>query len=282
MIRFAYNTIGATNHRLSDAIDLIADAGYQGVTVTIDCNHLDPFSEASAAQIDVLAGALEAADLAVVLDTNARFVLDPRQRHEPTLLTPSPDGRKQRIELIRRAIDIAKRCRGEAVTFTAGKITRSVSEANAGSWLLEGLKEVAEMAAAEGVVVALEPEPGHLVGSLDDFRLVRDALKQMTDAPLMLALDVGHVALSGERSAHQAIKEFSSLLASVAIGDMKTGVHAHLPPGEGDIDLSATLLALRDVGFEGLVSVKLPRDSHRAHEVIPASLEFLLEHLPSD
>ena len=43
-LRFAYNTNGAANHRLDDALALIADAGYDGVAVTLDIHHLDPFA----------------------------------------------------------------------------------------------------------------------------------------------------------------------------------------------------------------------------------------------
>ena len=44
-LRFAYNTNGAANHRLDDAIDLIKGAGYDGVALTLDIHHLDPFAE---------------------------------------------------------------------------------------------------------------------------------------------------------------------------------------------------------------------------------------------
>ena len=43
-LRFAYNTNGAANHRLDDAIRLIADAGYDGIALTLDHHHLDPFA----------------------------------------------------------------------------------------------------------------------------------------------------------------------------------------------------------------------------------------------
>ena len=34
-LRYAYNTNGAANHRLDDALRLIADAGYAGVALTL-------------------------------------------------------------------------------------------------------------------------------------------------------------------------------------------------------------------------------------------------------
>ena len=44
-MRFAFNTNGAANHRLTDALDLIADSGYQGVALTLDHHHLDPLAD---------------------------------------------------------------------------------------------------------------------------------------------------------------------------------------------------------------------------------------------
>ncbi|MEM0907606.1 MAG: sugar phosphate isomerase/epimerase family protein [Pseudomonadota bacterium] len=282
MLRFAYNTIGCAHHARRDALDLIAEAGYQGVTLTLDVHHMNPLDEDYEAAAERLAADLKAADLAVAFDANARFLLDPRDRQEPSLLSPQEDGRARRVDLIKRAIRICKICDGEVVSFTAGRVRRNVSQANAGAWLLDGLTQIADYGVSEGVNVALEPEPGHIVSTLDDFTLVRDATKQMTQSPLRLSLDVGHTMITGERSPHQAVKEFSSVLALVSMADMRTGVHAHLPLGEGDMDLPLILATLQDVSFGGLVTVKFPRDSHRADVLIPRSSDWLTENLPSD
>jgi sugar phosphate isomerase/epimerase len=282
MLRFAYNTNGCSNHRLDDALELIAEAGYAGVSLTLDVHHFDPFAEDYEAKAERLAGRLAALDLALVVETAPRYLLDPRERYEPTLLHPSQEGRARRIELLRRAIRICRICGGEAVAFSAGRPRRGVSQQDAGVWLLDGLKQVAELAAAENVVAALEPEPGHIVATLDDFKLVRETLKQMTDAPLKLALDTGHCLVTKDREPQMAVKESASVLGAVGIEDMKRGVHEHLPFGEGDLDTTAVLAALEDIGYEGLVSVELDTHSHRAHETIPQSIDWLLDNLPSD
>jgi sugar phosphate isomerase/epimerase len=41
-LRLAFNTNGLAHHRLDDAIDLLADLGYDGVALTPDVQHLDP------------------------------------------------------------------------------------------------------------------------------------------------------------------------------------------------------------------------------------------------
>lgn len=282
MLRFAYNTNGCSNHRLDDALELIAEAGYQGVALTLDHHHLDPFGERYEAEAEVLAKRLADLDLALVVETGARYLMDPRQKHEPTLLHPTEEGRARRIDFLSRAVTIGRICGAEAVSFFSGRPKRGVSPDKAGAWLLDGLAKVADLGAAAGVTVALEPEPGHMVATLDHFGLVRDTLKQMTDAPLHLALDTGHCLVTGERDPAAAVREFAPVLGTVAVEDMKRGVHEHLPFGEGDMDIPAILAALAETGYENLVSVELSRESHRAHEMIPAALAVLQDSLPSD
>lgn len=282
MLRFAYNTIGCANHSLVDALDLVSGAGYQGVVVTLDVHHMNPLADDYAAAAERLAGELAGADLAVTVDTGARFLLDPRNRYEPSLLSPSEEGRARRLDLMRRAIEIAGILNAEAVTFTAGRLRRNVSASNAATWLLDGLTQIADQAAKAGVAVALQPTPGHMVATLDDFMAVRETVKQMTDAPLHLSLDLTHVAATGERAPHQAVKEFSATLKAVSVSGADKGKPAHLPLGKGDLDVAATLGALRDVDYEGLIAVKLPELSHRADEEIPAAIDWLLDHVPSD
>ena len=92
-LRFAYNTNGAANHRLDDAIDLIKGAGYDGVALTLDIHHLDPFAEGWATEAGRVASRLEKLELGSVIETGARFLLDPRAKHEPTLVTADASAR---------------------------------------------------------------------------------------------------------------------------------------------------------------------------------------------
>jgi ribosomal protein S12 methylthiotransferase accessory factor len=58
---------------------------------------------------------------------------------------------------------------------------------------------------------------------------------------------------------------------------MPRGRHEHRAPGEGDMDLPAVLGALAGVAYDGLVSLELSRDSHRADVLVPAALAALRE-----
>ncbi|MBL6078329.1 sugar phosphate isomerase/epimerase [Belnapia sp. T18] len=269
-LRFAYNTNGAANHRLADAIALIAEAGYDGIALTLDFQHLDPLEEGWVARTEALARELRTRRLGCVIETGARFLLDPRHKHEPTLLTPEPAGRARRIAFLQRAIDIGNILQAEAVSFWAGVPRPGVDRGEAGEWLLEGLAQVTDYATRRGVTPALEPEPGMLVETLDDWARLQPHLPGLT-----LALDLGHCLVTQEREPPAAVREFAAQIGTVAIEDMRRGDHTHLPFGEGDMDIPACLDALEEVGFARLVCVELSRESHRADRMIPQSLDWL-------
>ncbi|ORE96056.1 putative isomerase [Stappia sp. 22II-S9-Z10] len=282
MLRFAYTTNGCAYHRLDDALELIAEAGYQGVALTLDAHHFDPLADDYEAAAERLATRLKALDLGVVIDTAAPYLLDPRDASEPSLLHPTDEGRARRVDLVRRAVDIARITGAEAVTFSTGRRRRAVSQENAGAFLIDGLTKVAEIGAAAGIPVALEPVPGDMIGTLDDFALLREALKPMVDVPPVLSLNAGHCLVTNERDPASAVKEFAPVLAAVSLADMVRGIHTHRPFGEGELDLAGVLKALDDAGYEKLICVDLPHQSLSAHETIPAMMDILQENLPSD
>ncbi len=267
-LRFAYNTNGAANHRLDDAIRLIAEAGYDGVALTLDIHHLDPFAQDWAAEAGRIASLMERLDLACVIETGARFLLDPAAKHEPTLISADAAGRARRIGFLKRAVEIGAMLDSEAVSFWAGVPKPGVDHGEARRWLADGLREVTAFAIEAGIVPCLEPEPGMLIETLDDFAAL--------DVPgLKLALDTGHCLVTGEREPADAVRAFADRIGTVAIEDMKRGVHVHLPFGAGDMDVPGVLAALEEIAFGKLVCVELSRESHRADVMIPQALEYL-------
>jgi sugar phosphate isomerase/epimerase len=280
--RFAYNTNGVSNHRFEDALRLISDSGYDGVALTLDHHHFDPFAPDLQRRAGTLAALLDRLGLDVVVETGARFLLDPRAKHEPTLISPHEEGRARRLDFLRRAVDICAACRGEAVSFWAGVPQPGVDAESSWHWLVDGVARLSDYAASRGVVAAVEPEPGMRVETVDDWVRLRREVARLGAAPIRLALDVGHLLVTQERVPADAVREFAPVLGTLALEDMKRGVHEHLPFGEGELDVPSVLQALLDVGYGGLVCVELSRDAHRAHTMVPQALEWLRAQLPSN
>ncbi|GIJ78411.1 Sugar phosphate isomerase/epimerase [Micromonospora phaseoli] len=269
-LRFGYGTNGFANHRLDDALAVIADLGYTGVALTLDHDHLDPFAPELARRVDAVAGRLAALGLAVVIETGARYLLDPWHKHAPTLLHDDPT---LRVEFLRRAVAIGADLGAEAVSFWAGVRPDPVAPPVAWERLVAGCAQVVEAAEVAGVTLGFEPEPGMLVQDLADWRRLRQALG---GPPCFgLTLDIGHCRCLEPQPVPDCVRDVAGHLVNVQIDDMRRGVHEHLEFGVGEIDFPPVLAALREVGYRGLVAVELPRHSHAAPAVAARSLDFL-------
>ena len=274
-LRYAYNTNGAANHRMDDALRLMAESGYQGAAITLDHHHCDPFAPDWRSEAERIARLLEELQLGAIVETGARFLLNPRAKHEPTLVSPEAEGRDRRVAFLQRAIDIAAIWNADAVSFWAGVPRPGVEEKDAHEWLAEGLERVLDHGASAGVDAAFEPEPGMLIETCGEWERLHAAHPR-----LKLALDTGHCIVSQDIDPADAIRRYAAHLGTVAIEDMATGVHMHLPFGEGDMDIPSVLSALGEIGYERLVAVELSRESPRAHQAIPESIAYLTEHAP--
>ena len=262
-LRYAYNTNGTGRHRLDDALALIAEAGYDGVALTLDHHHFDPLADGWEHRAKALRRRLDELGLASVIETGAHFLLDFRHKHEPTLISAAHPGRARRLDYLRRATDIAAIVGSESVTFWSGVLKAGVERSDAVEWLHEGTRAAVDYMLSRNVVPAFEPEPEMMVSTVDDYAALVRAVPEVK-----LALDLGHVLVTEEREPEAAVLEFGDRLATVHLEDMKRGRHEHLAFGTGDMDVGVALDALRSVKFEGLVCVELSRDSFRADVMI--------------
>ncbi len=269
-----YGTNGFSNHNLDDALAVIADLGYTGVALTLDHDHLDPFALDLAPQIEHVSARLTALGLnRVVIETGARYLLDPWHKHSPTLLSDEP---APRIDFLARAMRIASDLGADCVSFWSGVST--VDTDLAWARLRDGVAAVLEEATRLNVRLAMEPEPGHLVQQLSQ---VLDLRKELGDPELLgVTLDVGHCVAVEPVDAAECIRIAGPLLWNVQLDDMLPGVHEHLEFGQGQLDLEATLGALGETGYTGLAAVELPRHSHAAPDVARRSIEALRNAMP--
>ncbi|MFF8092386.1 sugar phosphate isomerase/epimerase family protein [Streptomyces sp. NPDC016675] len=272
-LRFGYGTNGLTDLRLDDALALLADLGYDGVGLTLDHMHLDPLAEDLAARTRRVAHRLDALGLDVTVETGARYVLDPRRKHGPSLLDPDPGDRARRADLLVRAVRVAADLGAHAVHCFSGITPPGTDAETAWKRLADALGPVLDAAADAGVPLAVEPEPGHLLATLADFHHLRRLLGD--PGQLGLTLDLGHCQCLEPLPPADCVRQAAPWLRHVQIEDMRRGVHEHLPFGDGEIDFPPVLQALADTGYQGLTVVELPRHSHAGPRFAELSLPFL-------
>lgn len=268
MFALGYNTNGLAHHRLDEAMELVAELGYEALALTPDVGQLDPFrcTKEEVARARQLARDL---GLRLVVETGARFLMDPRRKHFPTLLESQPDQRRRRVEFLQRCLDLAVDLGAEVVSIWAGAAPDGSTAASdpariEAHWdhLCQGISEVLDHGKGSGVSLAFEPEPGMFIERPGEYEALLGRLGASAEA-LWLTLDVGHLVVTGDLPTSSIIRAMAGRLRNVHLDDCPSGVHLHGSFGSGDLDLVDTLNALIEVGYDGVASVELSRDSHR-------------------
>jgi sugar phosphate isomerase/epimerase len=273
-MRLGYNTNGLAHHRLVDAIHLLADEGYESVAITLDCGALDPYQDSASLEREANAvrAALDRRGLARVIETGARYLLNPRKKHDPTLMDPDPGRRELRLDFLHRAIDLAKSIQAEAVSIWSGQPPLPVDEEIGMERLTAALKPLLERAETAQMSLAFEPEPGMFIDTLERFARIDERIRH----PLFhLTMDLGHAHCLDDGDPAALLAQWRSRIMNIHIEDMVRGVHEHLMFGEGTMDFQAIGQALRGIGYQRGVHVELSRHSHMAVDAVRSAMSFL-------
>ncbi|NOY29754.1 MAG: sugar phosphate isomerase/epimerase [Planctomycetes bacterium] len=271
-MRIGYNTNGLAHHRLPDAIRLLASLGYRSVAISIDHAALNPYQENFERQLDETRRLLDELNMASVIETGARFLLDPLHKHQPTLVSPKSAGRPRRVEFLRYAVDIASALGSDCVSLWSGVLPTGDSQQDGFRRLVEGLQIVLEYADRQNVTLGFEPEPGMLINTMASFA---ELVEQIDSPRLGLTLDIGHLHCQGETPLEDYIRRWKDKLVNVHIEDMRAGVHEHLMFGEGEIDFSPVIAALAEIDYQGGLHVELSRHSHLGPSAAKQAYAFL-------
>ncbi len=114
-------------------------------------------------------------------------------------------------------------------------------------------RELVEQAESRGVTLAVEFEPDFIVG---DTPALHRLFAEIPSPCLQANLDLGHAFLCDPEPL-AAICSLRGRIAHGHVENMAAGIHHHLPPDEGEMDLRAYFAALRDAEFAGLMALDL-------------------------
>jgi D-psicose/D-tagatose/L-ribulose 3-epimerase len=161
------------------------------------------------------------------------------------------------VERAKKFVDLAARFKSNNLLLVLGEYIwqREVIPPEAQwQWAVENTRKIADYSAERGIEVALELEP---------FRLsLLNNVKEMVrfiddcDHPAVKAnIDVSHLVLADVSPAELATLKGKA--AHVHISDCDGKVHGDLPPGRGVVKFSPYLQAIKDLDFDGSVSLEL-------------------------
>src|SRR6202171_3823657 len=257
VMQLAFSTNAYLKFSFSEAARRLAAIGYPGVEIMADVPHAWPAC--------LLAGQKQAirqslADHGLTVSNINAFMMhaisDPRQPYwHPSWIEPDRHYRQIRIDHTRRSLTLAHELGAPCITTEpGGPVEQGASWSAALGLFVESLKPVADHAEKEGVLLLIEPEPGLLIETADQFL----EMMQHIDSPAVgMNYDVGHAYCVGEDPA-TTIPRVAKYIRHFHLEDIAaTRVHQHLIPGEGAIDFAAVFKAIRAMSYAGWITIEL-------------------------
>ena len=255
-MRLAFSTNAYLNFSFADTVRRLAGIGYRGVEIMADVPHAWP-AYLLPEQKQAIRENLALNNLAIsnINSFMMHAVNDHRQKYcHPSWIEPDVNYRQVRIDHTKRSLTLAREIGATCITTEPGGPLEGRPWAECLKLFVEMLKPVVEHAEKEKVMLLVEPEPDLLIETADQYL---EFASKIQSPYLGLNFDIGHSYCVNDDPA-ATIKRLGKLIRHVHLEDIAaTRVHHHLIPGEGVIDFAAALTALKDIGYDGWVTIEL-------------------------
>ena len=256
-MQLAFSTNAYLKYPFDEAARRIALLGYQGLELLADVPHAWP-----AGLLEVQKRGITKAmkDNGLAFSNINAFMMNAVNDHRqpywhPSFIEPERHYRQVRIDHTRRALSLCAELGAPHITTEpGGPLAPGQSRQEAIDLFVEVMKPLAEHAESLGVLLLIEPEPGLLLETTDQYLEVAERL----NAPSIgLNFDVGHAFCVSE-VLPRSIAKLAPHIRHYHLEDIAASrVHHHLVPGTGAIDFGEVVTAIRATGYDGWLTVEL-------------------------
>jgi sugar phosphate isomerase/epimerase len=214
----------------------------------------------------------------------------------PDFTHPDADERRRQVERQKAAIDLTRRLGGRYCRTLSGQRHPGLSRAEGVARTIEGISRALDYAAPRGVVLCMENHYKDGTWRFPEFAQPEDIfleiLERIESADFGVQYDPSNALVGGydpllflEKVKHRVVSMHASdrflapgaTLADLAVGDGAQGYAAALTHGEtgkGSNDYDTIFRILREVAFEGWISIE---DGMNGLDEIARSAAFLKE-----
>jgi len=256
-MKLAFSSNAYLNFSFTEACTRVRQAGYAGIEIMADVPHAWPAYLLPEQKLKIKR---TITDNGLSISNVNAFMMnainDHRQKYwHPSWIEPYQPYRQVRIDHTRRALDLAKELGAPCITTEpGGPLEPGQSWEDALHLFCESLRPVADHAQAIGVPLLIEPEPGLLLETAAHYERFASVFQH---PGIGLNFDIGHMYCVGDDPA-SAIHQLARHIQHVHLEDIAASrVHHHLVPGEGAIDFKPIIQALREIKYQGWVTIEL-------------------------
>ena len=238
-MKLAFSTNAYTRHSLFEALEGIKRAGFAGVEILADVPHAYP-PQIDAKLTKQVSDSLARLELAVSnINCNCSFGYwkdaPPEPYFEPSLISPNPKHRADRIAMIQRSLQFARDVGARNISITSGRMLPGMPPDKAARQFAESIKPILDRADAVGVAVGIECEPGLFLEYVAE---LREWINRLNHPRFGANLDIGHSQVIGESIPHE-VEALRGRIWNMHVEDIPGRKHYHMIPGEGTLDWSS-------------------------------------------
>jgi len=258
--------VWAPAYPMEETIKRLSKIGYDGMEVGCAAPHAWPYY-LSAEKRKEIKGLLDKNNIKI-----SSMLPAPGGGPGVNPASATKEEREWTVKHYKDIIDLAVDLGCSTVLYLAGWFMFGTRQRDAWKYSVESLIEIAEYAKTKDITMMVEPQAAdsNLVESADD------ALNMMEDAGLpniKVMFDIFH-ALYRNEVPTDYIYTMGKDLKHIHISD-----YNRLAPGQGGLDFLPVMQALKEVEFDGYVTMEIGFDRRSVH---PDSIaRFALEHLKS-
>jgi protein FrlC len=274
-MKLAFSTNAYTRHSLTDALQGIKAAGFEGVEVLADVPHAYP-PQITPALIASVSKTLERLGLAVSnINCNCSFGYwkdAPAEPYfEPSLISPNARHRADRTAMILRTLEFAREVGARNISITSGRTLGGMPPDKAAIQFAESIKPILDRAEAMGIDVGIECEPGLFLEYVAE---LREWIDRLGHPRFGTNLDIGHSVVIGESIA-DAVHLLAGRIWNLHVEDLPGRKHYHMIPGEGTFDWQTLKKSLQEIKYDRFLTVELYTHTEKPQEAAEKSYQFL-------
>ena len=274
-MQLSFSTNAYTRFSLIDALRGIKAAGFSGVEILADVPHAYP-PALDPGTVQRIGAELDRLDLQVSnVNANCSFGYwkdaPPEAYFEPSLISPNPKHRADRIDLISKTLDFAKAIDAKNISITSGRCLGGMPPDKAAAQFTESIRPILDRADHLGIDVGIECEPGLFLEYADELAAT---IRQLNHPRLGANLDIGHSQVLGENLAG-AIRTLAGRIWNLHVEDIPGRKHYHMIPGEGTLPWGEVIGALREIDYRRFLTVELYTHTADPQTAAEKSFAFL-------
>ena len=257
-MKYAFNTwvygsfpVWVPSYTLDETIRRLARIGYDGIEIGCAAPHAWP-AHLNAARRKEIKNLLDSEGI-----TPVSLLPAPGGGPGNNPASVLPEERRATVEHYKEVVDLAADLGAGLVLYVAGWYSFGVSQQDAWNWSRESLTAIAQYAQDKAITIAVEPTSAdsNLIDTADEALAL---MRESGQANVGVMFDTYHALYRNEVSADYVR----------TMGDALVHMHAsevdRLPPGPGAVDWLGVMQALKDIKYDGYITMEIGFNSRSA------------------